>query len=185
MVMFDDPLFASSAGSEEPEGLDDHHVGEWAPHTNGHKPNGSAAEQGSDSEDWRERGIEVELDKLRIRREAKRRLDDEERPLVILPAVKSLTTLLEEPDAPTRYRIEDVAPADGRVIISAQYKAGKTTIIGNLARSLMDGDPFLGRFRKFRSPRSAWCSSTMSCPRARCGDGSATRASSTLPRWPT
>jgi hypothetical protein len=31
-------------------------------------------------------------------------------------------------------------------MLSAQYKAGKTTIVGNLARSLVDEEPFVGRF---------------------------------------
>jgi hypothetical protein len=30
-------------------------------------------------------------------------------------------------------------------MLSAQFKAGKTTLVGNLLRSLIDGDPFLGR----------------------------------------
>ncbi|ORV69864.1 AAA family ATPase [Mycobacterium gordonae] len=83
---------------------------------------------------------------LRVVREAKRRLDDEERPQAIPPAVKGLTQLLGEPDTPVVYRINELAPEDGRVLLSAQYKAGKTTVVGNLLRSLADGEPFLGRF---------------------------------------
>ena len=100
----------------------------------------------SDPTTWVERSIEIEVDKLRVRREAKRRLDAEERPVIEYPPVKSLATLLGEPDTPTRYRIESVAPEGGRVMLSAQYKAGKTTLVGNLLRSLADGDPFLGAF---------------------------------------
>uniref|UniRef100_UPI0035CB00D4 AAA family ATPase n=1 Tax=uncultured Mycobacterium sp. TaxID=171292 RepID=UPI0035CB00D4 len=59
---------------------------------------------------------------------------------------KSLAGLLAEPDTPAHYRIESVAPLAGRLIVSAQYKAGKTTLIGNLLRSLADSDPFLGAF---------------------------------------
>jgi len=83
---------------------------------------------------------------LRVNHEARRRLDDENRPPIILPPVKNLETLLREPDTPTRYRIEDVAPERARIMLSAQSKAGKTTIRDNLMRSLTDGDPFLGRF---------------------------------------
>ena len=83
---------------------------------------------------------------LRARREAVRRLDEEERPQITVPAVKSLDTLLAEPDTPTRYRVDGVAPEAARVILSAQYKAGKTSLVGNLLRSLVDGDPFLGKF---------------------------------------
>ena len=39
-----------------------------------------------------------------------------------------------------------MAPSDGRVLLAAQFKAGKTTLVGNLARSLADGTPFLGKF---------------------------------------
>ena len=94
----------------------------------------------------RERGIEVELDKLRIRDEARRRLEDENRPPVAVPPVRGLTALLAEPDMPARYRIDRLAPVDARIILSAQYKAGKTILVGNLLRSLADGHPFLGRF---------------------------------------
>ena len=39
-----------------------------------------------------------------------------------------------------------VAPADARIMLSAQYKSGKSTLIGNLIRALVDGEPFLGHF---------------------------------------
>ena len=97
-------------------------------------------------ESWLERSIEVELDKLRIRKEAKRRLDEESREPIVLPPVKNLATLLAEPDEVTAYRIEGVAPVAARVMLSAQYKAGKTSLRDNLVRSLVDGDPFLGHF---------------------------------------
>jgi bifunctional DNA primase/polymerase-like protein/AAA domain-containing protein len=83
---------------------------------------------------------------LRINAEARRRLEDEQHPQAVPPPIKGLDTLLAEPDTPTRYRIDDVAPEGARIILSAQYKAGKTTLRDNLVRSLADGDPFLGRF---------------------------------------
>ena len=57
-----------------------------------------------------------------------------------------LDEFLAQPDPPVTYRIERLWPADGRVLLAAQYKAGKTTLIGNLLRTLVDGDPFLGRY---------------------------------------
>jgi hypothetical protein len=93
-----------------------------------------------------ERRIHFAMTKLRVGREANRRLDAEEHPPLVLPPVKSLTELLAEPDPPVRYRIDQLAPADGRIILSAQWKAGKTIVVGNLLRSLVDGDPFLGHF---------------------------------------
>jgi hypothetical protein len=94
----------------------------------------------------REKLIEFEVDKLRIRAEARKRFDAENRPAVVLPPIKRLDELLAEPDTEQQYRIDQVAPADARIMLSAQYKAGKTTIVGNLARALVDNEPFLGRF---------------------------------------
>lgn len=100
--------------------------------------------------DWREQAIARELDTLRIRLEARRRLNDEARPPIEPPPVKALGALLSEPDEATAYRIDRVAPAGARIVLSAQYKAGKTTLVGNLMRSLVDADPFLGRFTVHR-----------------------------------
>jgi len=90
--------------------------------------------------------VSARMDRLRVEREAKRRHDEAERPALDLPPVKSLDALLAEPDAPTPYLIEAVAPAGGRTMLSAPQKAGKTSLTGNLLRSLVDGDPFLGKF---------------------------------------
>jgi hypothetical protein len=90
--------------------------------------------------------IQDRLHRLRIQHEAKQRLDQELWPDIALPPVKSLAELLAEPDAPTEYRIDKLALAGARIMLSAQYKAGKTTIVGNLIRSLADAEPFLGRF---------------------------------------
>ena len=90
--------------------------------------------------------IGVRLDTLKVYAEAQRRFDAEERPPLVLPAVKDLVTLLAEPDTSTRYLIDQLAPEGGRVMLSAQYKAGKTTVVGNLLRCLVDGEPFLGAF---------------------------------------
>lgn len=61
------------------------------------------------------------------------------------PHLINLVDLLAEPDQDTTYRINDLLPVGGRVLLAAQYKAGKTSMIANLLRSLVDGDPFLGR----------------------------------------
>jgi hypothetical protein len=90
--------------------------------------------------------IQERLHRLRIQHEARRRLDEELRPDVALPAVTPLDELLAEPDTPTRYRIDRLALDGARIMLSAQYKAGKTTIVANLLRALADGEKFLGRF---------------------------------------
>ena len=89
----------------------------------------------SDRKDW-----------LKITAEAKRQFDDEENPPPTLPDGKSLADLLAAPRTETPFLIDDLAPAGGRVLLAAPGKAGKTTLIQNLIRSLADGDPFLGRF---------------------------------------
>lgn len=87
------------------------------------------------------------LDQKRARHEADRRFAEEMNPPVALPPVCGLTELLAEPDAEITYRIESVATIDARTLLASQYKAGKTTLLGNLTRSLADGSLFLGRFR--------------------------------------
>ncbi len=105
--------------------------------------NGAAAgKSGDDYEDE----VQYHLRQIRAKDEAKRRYEEQNRAEVGLPPVRNLTALLAEPDTETAYRINDVAPAGGRVMLAAQAKSGKTTLTGNLVRSLGDGDPFLGRF---------------------------------------
>jgi len=100
----------------------------------------------SDFDPDEEYEIEERLYRLRINREARLRLDAELQPQIVLPPIKSLDTLLGEPDTPNRYRIDQLALDCSRIMLSAQYKAGKTTIVANLLRALADGEPFLGRF---------------------------------------
>jgi hypothetical protein len=132
------PLADEPPPPEPPADTDDY-PGEYS--SNGDKP----ADDTDEPPDL-EGAIAGRMLLLRVQREARRRLDDEEHPPSVPPTIKSLDTLLAEPDTPSRYRIDDVAPADGRIILSAQYKAGKTTIVGNLIRALADGAPFLGTF---------------------------------------
>lgn len=84
------------------------------------------------------------LKRERARREAQRRLDAEEHPPVVPPPVLTLRDRLALPPSTTRFRIEGWQPVDARVMLTAQYKAGKTTLVMNLVRSLVTGDPFLG-----------------------------------------
>lgn len=93
----------------------------------------------------RERLIVTELERARARREARRRLDAEECGAIALPDLETLRDRLARPVPVTRWRIQGWQPRDARVILAAQFKAGKTTLIGNLLRSLVDGDPWLAR----------------------------------------
>ncbi|MGH4001738.1 MAG: AAA family ATPase [Pseudonocardiaceae bacterium] len=88
--------------------------------------------------------IARELGRLRVRDAARRAFVAEQAGYVDPPSPVALPELLAEPDEATDYRVEGLWPAGGRVILAAQYKSGKTTLVGNLVRCLVDGDPFLG-----------------------------------------
>jgi hypothetical protein len=100
---------------------------------------------GYEAERWGE-AVSDEVFRGRARREAKRILHEEENPPQTLPEVLDLKTRLARPRAPTTFRIEGWQPKDSRVVLAAQYKVGKTSLTGNLVRSLVDGDPWLGKW---------------------------------------
>lgn len=103
------------------------------------------ASQGGD--DTTERKILGRASEIWIDREARKRLADYDAQAVTLPEVVSLDALLALPDDSQRMRIEKVLPSGGaKVLCAAPAGAGKTTLNGNLVRSLVDGDPFLGAF---------------------------------------
>jgi hypothetical protein len=93
-----------------------------------------------------ERRVQDYLDAERAKREARRRLDAEERGPVVPPTLNTLRSRLARPRSATAFRIDACLPYNGRAIFSAPAKAGKTTVVGNLVRSLADGDAFLGRY---------------------------------------
>ena len=53
---------------------------------------------------------------------------------------------LAQADDEVAYRIAGLWPSGGNVVLAAQYKTGKTTLVHNLIRSLSDGTPFLGKY---------------------------------------
>lgn len=92
--------------------------------------------------------IEVmrEADRLRVRSAARALVEAEQRPPQELPEVSNLADFLATPDEETPYLIDEVLPTGSHGIITAQYKAGKTTLLSNLIRALVDGQDFLGRY---------------------------------------
>lgn len=90
--------------------------------------------------------VEKEFHTLTVRDAARRRFtaaqdtSPEPRPPV------RLDKLLLEPDEDPEYRIEGLHPTRGRVVVLAPRKAGKSTLVGNVARCLVDDYPVLGRF---------------------------------------
>jgi hypothetical protein len=57
-----------------------------------------------------------------------------------------LADFLSVPDEDATYRVTDLLPVGGRALLAAQYKAGKTSMVANLLRALVDGGKFLGRY---------------------------------------
>ncbi|GAA1994235.1 hypothetical protein GCM10009799_20410 [Nocardiopsis rhodophaea] len=106
-------------------------------------------DQHADAEEARrlahERRVAEEVERLEVREEARRRVRARQRP-TDAPHLVALDEFLSVDDPPQRYRLHDLWPLGGRVMLAAQFKAGKTTLVGNLLRSLTDGDAFLGRF---------------------------------------
>jgi hypothetical protein len=91
--------------------------------------------------------FEKRLKAERELRLVRRTVDDEELgETFVEPQLKILESFLDEPDDLVQFRVAKLFPAGGRVLLSAQYKAGKTTMRDNLMRSLVDGEPFLGEY---------------------------------------
>jgi AAA domain len=95
---------------------------------------------------WWDKAVKQRAQQYKIEREARQRVDAEMRPAIHYPPIRPLDVLLAADFGPIHYRIDGVAPTNGRVLLVAQYKAGKTTLVGNLIRALVDGEPFLGHF---------------------------------------
>lgn len=62
------------------------------------------------------------------------------------PPIAALTEFLAVPDEPVAYRVSRLMSVGARIVLTAPYKSGKTTLVGNLLRCLADGDDFLGMF---------------------------------------
>jgi AAA domain len=62
----------------------------------------------------------------------------------VMPAVLSMATLLRGV-APTEYLIDRLLPVGGSMLVGAQRKAGKTTLLHNLALAVARGARFLDR----------------------------------------
>lgn len=89
--------------------------------------------------------VELELRKIRARREAERTYAREVAPPDPGPQSTSLAALLVEPDDGVDFRFGELWPTGGKVLMSAPPKAGKTTMVGNVVKALADG-PDAGRF---------------------------------------
>jgi len=86
-----------------------------------------------------------EIRRLRVREAARSELANERRGGDLSFDAGLLEQVLARPpEAP--YRITGLLPSEGGMLVVAQRKTGKTTLTLNLARSLIAGELFLGRF---------------------------------------
>ena len=99
--------------------------------------------------------VKRELARQRINADAREllRVELREREAAQLRVPESRLDLADElliPEQPTVWRIQDLLPMDTNLTVAAQFKTGKTTLMLNLMRSLVDGEPFLGEFAVHR-----------------------------------
>lgn len=90
---------------------------------------------------------EEAYDRRRADEAARRRLTAENNPQAPPPAPTTLETLLARPDDPATYRVQGCLPIGACMMLVARAKSGKTRIITSLVRALVDGTPFLGKYR--------------------------------------
>lgn len=97
--------------------------------------------------DWYALAVQRRYSELKVTEDARQMLAAEKAGAAPDLAGISLADFLAEPDAPVRYRVEGLWPAEGRVLLAAAAKSGKTTMVAaNLLPSLVDGREFLGRY---------------------------------------
>ncbi|MDZ5145342.1 AAA family ATPase [Microbacterium testaceum] len=90
--------------------------------------------------------VQDELHKIRVREDAKRAFFAERaEELEDLPDL-GLTELLSTDISPEQFVVQDLLLDGGNVMFTAARKSGKSTVVGNLIRSLVDGDAFLDSF---------------------------------------
>ncbi len=101
------------------------------------------------------RGLRSQEDRLnqlkvdvRLRRQANREVDEEEAAKAFFPP-EYRRTLREElaiEEEPLSFRVGTLLVEGHNARIVGKNKSGKTTVVGNLYRSLLDGTPFLSAF---------------------------------------
>jgi len=96
-----------------------------------------------------EQAIETGLHRRRIQAEVERRFQ-QERIAAQWKMADWRTQLTDDfevvDDMPIPMTVEGLHPTGANTLPGAQYKAGKTTLLINLFRSLLDGEPFLGQY---------------------------------------
>jgi len=84
--------------------------------------------------------------KLKVNKDAKHLLAKIELGNVAPLEGIDMATFMQQEDEEEQFRINGLWPSEGRVLLAAAAKAGKTTmVVGNLIPALVDGIPFLGK----------------------------------------
>jgi len=91
------------------------------------------------------RDVAAELHKLRVRKAAQEAFKAENEPDAPPFDAGTLGEILARPVDPPM-RVDGLIPWDSSALLVAQRKTGKTTTLLNYARSLLTGEPFLGKF---------------------------------------
>ena len=98
-------------------------------------------------QDWRQRQVHEQAERLRIAEQARRIIAAERIAATPPPVPVSLHGFITaHADDETAWLLENLWPLGGRVMLTAPAKGGKTTMMGNLIRTLADDVPFLDRF---------------------------------------
>jgi hypothetical protein len=92
-----------------------------------------------------DRLVQDELRTLRARAEARRLFAEEQQGPPEPFDAGTLADVLARPAQPVS-RVDGLIPWQASTLVAAQRKTGKTTAVLNLARSLLTGEDFLGRF---------------------------------------
>jgi len=94
-----------------------------------------------------ERAVRAKFTDLRINDDAKAMLSTLKAGQAPALLGDNLSDFLAEVEEDEQYRVTDLWPAQGRVLLAAQAKSGKTTMVAaNLLPALVDGGLFLGRY---------------------------------------
>lgn len=90
--------------------------------------------------------VRDELRKLRARAEAKRLYRLETEKPMPAPEFVTIAQLARRTFNAPSYRVQGLLATNGNTLLTAARKSGKTTLILNLARCVLSGEPFLGCF---------------------------------------
>jgi len=93
-----------------------------------------------------EQAVEKEAERMRVRNEARDLVNREMMLTLPLEPGMSFLELEAATEAEDTFRVAELLPSNGRVLLAAVRKTGKTTLGVNLVRSLVDGAQFLGEY---------------------------------------